>query len=80
MDKLNSGKLMKYLLNIFIFSAFCLSANVPKEAISGLKYTLENLEYVRNQMDCYYDKIDGKIEAYEEIIKFLEDFNEGAFE
>lgn len=37
-----------------------------------LYHRRENLIYARLQMDCYYDKLDGKIEAYDEIIELIE--------
>lgn len=40
------------------------------------KEKLDNLYYLRFQMDCWTERIDGKIEAYLEFLEYLERKND----
>lgn len=60
------------LLLSIIFLRFSPIQAISQDELQYLKSELARLFYIRAQMDCYTDKIDGKIEAYHEIIQYFE--------
>lgn len=64
------------ILSVSFISMTHTNRQVSQEIIDNIYKKRENLVHVRLQMDCWHERIDGKIEAYDEIIQYLEEHKE----